>query len=178
MRARRGLLQRPLFWSAAAAAVSITLLGGAAIGSTFSGSGSTGKVDFKTSNVRIETPSSTYQNVTSMNITTGIGPLVVRFDAQAYVDDYNSGGNFDGSHYAATLVRVLLDGAIVPPGPAVRFTTNEGKRNINDLSGQSASFSWATTVSSGAHTVKVQFRSVTTYDISGFVRWTLTADHA
>jgi hypothetical protein len=142
-----------------------------------SGGGSTGNVDFQTSNVRLETPSGTWQNVTSMNITTGTGPLVVRFDAQAYVNDFNSSATFDGSHYAATLVRVLLDGAAVSPG-AVRFTTNEGKRNILDRYGQTASFSWATKASSGAHTIKVEFRSVTTYDISGFVRWILTADHA
>jgi hypothetical protein len=142
-----------------------------------SGGGPTGNVNFTTSNVRLETPSGTWQAVTSMNVTTGSGPLVVRFDAQAYVNDYDSGGNFDGTHYAATLVRVLLDGAAVSPG-AVRFTTNEGKRNLLDQYGQAASFSWATKAKSGAHTVKVVFRSVTTYDISGFVRWTLTADHA
>jgi hypothetical protein len=63
------------------------------------------------------------------------------------------------------------------PG-AVRFTTNEGKRDVLDQYGQTASFSWAAKAKSGAHTIKVEFRSVTTYDISGFVRWTLTADHA
>jgi hypothetical protein len=142
-----------------------------------SGGGPTGQVDFQTSNVRLETPSGTWQNVTSMNVTTGSGPLVVRFDAQAYVNDFNSGGTFDGTHYAATLVRALLDGAVLSPG-AVRFTTNEGKRDIQDQSGQAASFTWAAKVTNGAHAVKLEFKSVTTYDLSGFVRWTLTADHA
>jgi hypothetical protein len=142
-----------------------------------SGGGPTGKVDYQTSNVRLETPSGTWQNVTSMSVNTGSGPLVVRFDAQAYVNDFNSGANFDGSHYAATLVRVLLDGAVVSPG-AVRFTTNQGKRDILERYGQAASFAWATKATSGAHTIKVEFRSATTYDISGFARWTLTADHS
>jgi hypothetical protein len=147
------------------------------VGTVGSGSGPIAEVDFQTSNVKLETPSGTWQQVTSMNVNTGSGPLVVRFDAQAYVNDFNSGATFDGTHYAATLVRVLLDGAVLSPG-AVRFTTNEGKRNIQDQSGQTASFTWATKASSGTHTVKVEFRSVTTYDISGFVRWTLTAEHA
>jgi hypothetical protein len=176
MRAPDGLLQRRALWIAAAIAVPVILLGGAAIGATLSGSGNTGKVDFKTSDVRLETPSSAWQTVTTMAITTANAPLVVRFDAQAYVDDFNSGANFDGTHYAATLVRVLLDGAVVPPG-GVRFTTNEGKRNALDLNGQAVSFSWATTATAAGHTITVQFRSLTTYDISGLVRWTLTADH-
>jgi hypothetical protein len=141
------------------------------------GGGSTGKVDFDSSNVLLETPSATYQKVTSMNVTTASGPLVIRFDAQAYVNDFNSGGSFDGTHYAAMLVRVTVDGVTVAPG-GVRFTTNEGKRNINDPSGQTASFSWATSVGSGTHKVEVDFRSLTTFDLSGLVRWTLTADHA
>ncbi len=140
------------------------------------GSGSTGKVDFDSSNVLIETPSGTFQKVTSMNVTTAGGPLVVRFDAQAYENDFNAGGSFDGTHYAAMLVRVTVDGTVVSPG-GVRFTTNEGKRNIDDTNGQAASFSWATTVSAGTHTVEIDFRSLTTFDISGLVRWTLTADH-
>ena len=176
MRARNGLLQRRALWIAAALAVPIILLGGAAIGATLSGSGNTGKVDFKTSDIKLETPSSAWQNVTSMNITTASGPLVVRFDAQAYVDDFNSGANFDGTHYSATLVRALLDGVALPPG-GVRFTTNEGKRNVLDLNGQAASFSWATTASGAPHTITIQFRSLTTFDISGLTRWTLTADH-
>lgn len=175
MRAPFVLLQRRL-WIAAALIASVTLFGGAAIGATLSGSGATGKVNFKTSTVLLETPSGTWQNVTSMTVTTASGPLVIRFDAQAYINDFNSGANFDGTHYAATLIRVLLDGATVPPG-AVRFTTNEGKRNVLDQAGQAVSFSWATTASSAAHTIKVQFRSLTTFDISGLRRWTLTADH-
>jgi hypothetical protein len=48
-------------------------------------------VDFKTSDVLLETPSATWQDVTSLPATTGGGPVVVRFDAQAYVNDFNSG---------------------------------------------------------------------------------------
>jgi hypothetical protein len=164
-------------WVVTIAVVAIAVAGGAAFaGVRAVGSGVTGKVDFATSEVRLETPSSAWQKVTTMNVTTAAGPLVVRFDAQAYVDDFNSGGVFDGRHYAATLVRVLVDGAKLSPS-GVRFTTNEGKRNIRDFNGQSASFSWAGTVGAGGHTVEIDFRSLTKYDISGFQRWTLTADH-
>jgi hypothetical protein len=172
------MLRRRAFWVVTGLVVCLAVLGGAAIGSTLSGGGSTGKVDFRTSTVLLETPSSTFQNVTSMNITTAGGPVVVRFDAQAYVNDFNADANFDGTHFAAILVRVLLDGSVVPPGPAVRFTTNEGKRNVLDLHGQAASFSWATTAGSGTHTIKVQFCGLHTYDLSGLVRWTLTVDHS
>ena len=154
----------------------VILAGGVAIGATVTGSGDTGKVKFRTSDVLLETPSSTWQDVTSMNVTTASGPIVIRFDAQAYVNDFDSDAMFDGTHYAATLVRALLDGAVVPPG-GVRFTTNEGKRNVKDVAGQAASFAWATETTSDVHTVKVQFRGLNTFDLSGLVRWTLTVDH-
>jgi hypothetical protein len=166
-----------IYWIVGVLAASIALVGGAALGGTVSGSGSTGKVNFRTSDVLLETPSSTFQNVTTMNVTTGDGPVVVRFDAQAYVNDFNADALFDGTHFAAMVVRVLLDGSVVPPGPQIRFTTNEGKRNVLDTHGQAASFSWATTVSSGTHTIKMQFRGLHLYDLSGLVRWTLTVDH-
>jgi opacity protein-like surface antigen len=103
-----------------------------------SGGGTTGKVDFATSQILLETPANVYQKVTTMDVTTSSGPLVVRFDAQAY---------------------------------------DEGKRNINDRSGQTASFSWATTASNGKHTIQVDFRNLNQFDVAGLVRWTLTADH-
>ena len=163
-------------WIVVALGAVLAALGGAAAWAVGSGGGTTGKVDFSTSQVVMETPSASWQEVTSMDVTTASGPLVVRFDAQAYVDDYDSNAQFVGTAYAATLVRVLVDGVAVQPN-AVRFTTNEGKRNINDHNGQSASFSWAGTATTGNHTITVQFRSLTKFDISGFVRWTLTVDH-
>ena len=80
---RMGGRRRRSAWIVVALGAVLATLGGAAAWAIGSGGGTTGKVDFSTSQVVMETPSASWQEVTSMDITTASGPLVVRFDAQA-----------------------------------------------------------------------------------------------
>jgi hypothetical protein len=141
------------------------------------GGGPAGVVEFQTGN-RIDTPSGTFQEVTSLTFTAAAGPLVVRFSGAGSELDTNSLAEFVGRAYASMRVRVLLNGVPLAPG-AVTFIDNTGKIRVRATRPRAASFEWAGTVSApGQQTVAVQFRNLHSFDSATLTRWTLTVQHA
>ena len=130
-------------------------------------------VNWKTSG-RIATPSSTFINTNSAVTVTPPVPstLAIRFSATGYEQDFSSGGSFVGTHYAAMLVRVTLDGS--PVGSAVRFFDNTGKIGVKTPRPTVSSYEWIANVSTGTHTVRVQFKNLNTFDNATILRSTLT----
>ncbi len=161
-------------------AVFVTLALGAAvlvvgaIGAT--GSGTADQVTFRTSN-RVDTPSGSFIN-TGSQVTVnpaGAGPMLISFSANGYEQDFNSGGGFAGHKYAAMLVRVLVNGSQV--GPAVRFFDNTGKVGVQKPRPTTTSYEWAVNTTSGAKTVRVQFKNVNTFDNATILHSTLTVQN-
>jgi hypothetical protein len=138
-----------------------------------SGNGIADHVNWKTSG-RVDTPSSTFINTTSVVTVTPPVPstLAIRFSATGYEQDFSSGGSFVGKHYAAMFVRVTVDGS--PVGPAVRFFDNTGKIGVQNPRPTVSSYEWIANVSTGSHTVRVQFKNLNTFDNATILKSTLT----
>jgi len=83
---------------------------------------------------------------------------------------------FVGRSYAAVLVRVLLDGAVLAPG-VVTFGDNTGKISVNEARPRAASFEWVGQLRAGSHRVEVQLRNRTLWDKGGMTRRTLVVQH-
>ena len=144
-----------------------------AIGAT--GSGTADQVTFRTSN-RVDTPSGSFINTGShVDVNPGAGPMLVRFSATGYEQDFNSGGGFAGHKYAAMLVRVLVGGS--QAGPAVRFFDNTGKIGVQKPRPTTTSYEWAVNTTSGSKTVRVQFRNLHTFDSATILHSTLTVQN-
>jgi hypothetical protein len=145
-----------------------------------SGGGTADLVKFKTGG-RVDTPSGTFLDVPNASVTVspavGAQPLLIRFSASGYEQDYNMGGSFVGKKYAAMLVRVLVDGTQV--GPVVRFFDNTGKVGVKTPRPTNASYEWATTVTGGGgpKQIKVQFRNLHTWDSATIVASTLAVQY-
>jgi len=151
--------------------VGATILVLGATGAT--GGGAIGNVSFKTSG-RVDTPSGSFVN-TGSSVTvnpSGPGPMLIRFSASGYEQDFNSGGVFSGRRYAAMVVRVIVNGVQV--GPAVRFFDNTGKIGVQKPRPTTASYEWATNTTAGAKTVRVQFKNLHTFDSATLLKSTLT----
>ena len=147
----------------------------AAIGA--SGGGTADQVKFKTG-ANASTPSGSFLDVPGAAVTVtptvGSQPLVIRFTAAGYEQDFNSGGGFAGHKYAAMLVRVLVNGSQV--GPVVRLFDNVGKVGVQKPRPTTTSYEWATTVTGGAaKQVKVQFKNLHTFDNANINSYTLSA---
>ena len=135
------------------------------------------RVTAQTSAERIETPSGTYLRITQASFRSAAGPVTVRFSGNAYAIDWTGPDpRFVGRSYAALFVRVLLDGAVLPPGP-VALADNTGKISVNAARPRAGSFEWVGRVPAGNHRVEVQFRNRTTWDIGGMTRWSLVVQH-
>jgi hypothetical protein len=160
------------------AVLAVTLIAGgalayAALGA--SGQGSVGSASFATGG-RVDTPSGTFLNVRApVAVTSVAGPLLVRFSATGYEQDFNRGGSFVGKRYAAMNVRVLVDGVQV--GPAVRFFDNTGKIGVQKPRPTTTSYEWARHVGAGNHSVTVQFKNRTTWDSATILASTLAVQH-
>ena len=144
-----------------------------AIGAT--DSGTSDKIAFKTG-ANASTPSGGFINVPGASrsvVATADGPLVIRFSAEGSVRDLNSGGGFSGHNYAATFVRVLVNGTQV--GPVVRFFDNTGKVGVSKPRAMAASYEWAKHVTAGAQNIQVQFKNLHAFDDSNIDSFTLTA---
>jgi hypothetical protein len=142
-----------------------------------SGGGTADQVKFRTGG-RVDTPSGTFVPNTGLTVTPAGGPqpLVIRYSATGYEQDFNSGGSFAGKKFAAMLVRVLVNGSQV--GPAVRFFDNTGKVGVQKPRPTTTSYEWATTVAGGGATqIRVQFRNLHTFDNATILRSTLTAQY-
>ena len=82
--------KRKLIAVFAAAVLAAVVLVVAAIGAT--GSGTADQVTFRTSN-RVDTPSGSFINTGSQVIVDpATGPMLIRFSATGYEQDFNSGG--------------------------------------------------------------------------------------
>jgi len=158
-------------FAALALAAGVLVVG--AIGA--SDSGTSDKIAFKTG-AHASTPSGSFINVpggaTSVAATAD-GPLVIRFSAEGSVRDLSSGGSFAGKKFAATFVRVLVNGVQV--GPVVRFFDNTGKVGVSSPRPTTASFEWAKHVTAGAQNIQVQFKNLHAFDDSNLDAFTLTA---
>jgi len=144
-----------------------------AIGAT--DSGTSDKVAF-TTGANASTPSGGFIDVPGASRTvtaTANGPLVIRFSAEGSVRDLNSGGGFSGHNYAATFVRVMVNGAQV--GPVVRFFDNTGKVGVSKPRAMATSYEWAKHVTAGAQNIKVQFKNLHAFDDSNIDSFTLSA---
>ena len=146
-----------------------------AIGAT--DSGPSDRIAFTTGS-NASTPSGSFIDVPgasrSVAVTAGT-PLVIRFSAEGSVRDLNSGGGFSGHKYAATLVRVLVNGAQV--GPVVRFFDNTGKIGVSKPRPTTASFEWAKRVTAGGtQDIQVQFKNLHAFDDSNLDSFTLSAN--
>ena len=73
---------------------------GAVAATTGGGGGTAAALDFETGG-RIDTPSGTFQEVTSKTFTAASGPIVVRFAGEGYEEDWNRNAVFVGRSYAA-----------------------------------------------------------------------------
>src|SRR5215211_810829 len=145
----------------------------AAIGAT--GSGTADQVTFRTSN-RVDTPSGSFINTGSQVVVNpGTGPMLIRFSATGYEQDFNSGGGFAGHKYAAMFVRVLVNGSQV--GPAVRFFDNTGKVGVQKPRPTTTSYEWALNTTLGSKTVRVQFKNLNTFDSATILHSTLTVQN-
>jgi hypothetical protein len=155
-------------------AVAAGILVVSAIGAT--DSGTSDKIAFTTGS-NVSTPSGSFIDVPGASrsvVVTADGPLVIRFSAEGSVRDLNSGGGFSGHKYAATLVRVLVNG--VQTGPVVRFFDNTGKIGVSKPRPTTASYEWAKHVSAGAQNIKVQFKNLNAFDDSNLDSFTLSAN--
>lgn len=161
---------------ALAGAVALTV--GVAVGvaaATTSG-GPAGSVDSFTGG-RVDTPSGTFVNLTSQTVPATPGPIVVRFSAEGYAQDFNSQAAFVGRSYAAMRVHVLLNGAPMAPG-RVNFIDNSGEIGVRRPRPATASFEWAGTVATpGNQEITVQFRNLRVFDSATVLRWTLVIQH-
>jgi hypothetical protein len=175
--------------AAALAAVAIAGVASAATGTTrpvaarssvaATTTGVAPQLTIQSSSEPLETPSGTYLRVTTASFrSTVAGPVTVRFSGNAYASDWTGpDARFVGRSYAALLVRVLLDGAPLAPGP-VTFGDNTGKISVNAARPKAASFEWADRVAAGNHRVEVQFRNRRTWDLGGLTRWSLVLQHS
>jgi hypothetical protein len=158
-------------FAAAAVVAGVVVVG--AIGA--SDAGTSDKIAFKTG-ANASTPSGGFIDVPGAAISpnaTADGPLVIRFSAEGSVRDLSSGGGFSGHNYAATLVRVLVNGVQV--GPAVRFFDNTGKVGVSKPRPTTTSYEWAKHVTAGAQNIKVQFKNLHAFDDSNINGYTLSA---
>jgi hypothetical protein len=145
-----------------------------AIGAT--GTGTADQATFRTKN-RVDTPSGSFINTGSQVVVSpsGAGPMLIRFSATGYEQDFNSGGGFAGHRYAAMLVRVLVNGSQV--GPAVRFFDNTGKVGVQRPRPTTTSYEWAVNTTSGSKTVRVQFKNLHTFDNATILHSTLAVQN-
>ena len=158
-------------FSAAAVVAGVLVVG--AIGA--SDSGTSDNIAFKTG-ASASTSSGGFIDVPGAAISpaaTTDGPLVIRFSAEGSVRDLNSGGGFSGHNYAATFVRVLVNGVQV--GPVVRFFDNTGKVGVSKPRPTTTSYEWAKHVTAGAQNIKVQFKNLHAFDDSNIDSYTLSA---
>lgn len=151
----------------------------AALGVT--GGGATPKTEFRASDTRTETPSGAFITIESMTFAAQSGPVVVRYSATGYVQDRAKSGSFVGKSFTCTYVRILLNGAVVDPGP-VTFFDNTGKVGLDQWKyprPTTASFTWVGTLAAPA-TVKVdvQVRAKASWDPTTILRDSLVVDHA
>ena len=157
----------------ALAALGSTVLVVAAIGSA--GTGTADQVTFKTSN-RVDTPSGGFVNTgIQVVVDPATGPMLIRFSATGYEQDFNSGGGFAGHKHAAMLVRVLVNGSQV--GPAVRFFDNTGKVGVQKPRPATTSYEWAANTTPGPKTVRIQFKNLHTFDSATILHSTLTVQN-
>jgi hypothetical protein len=103
------------------------------------------------------------------------GPMLIRFSATGYEQDFNSGGGFAGHKYAAMFVRVLVNGSQV--GPAVRLFDNTGKVGVQKPRPTTTSYEWAVNTTPGSKTVRVQFKNLNTFDNATILHSTLTVQN-
>ena len=157
----------------AAAVLAGVVLAVGAIGAT--GSGTADQVTFRTSN-QVDTPSGSFINTGSQVVVSpATGPMLIRFSATGYEQDFNSGGGFAGHKYAAMFVRVLVNGSQV--GPAVRFFDNTGKIGVQKPRPTTTSYEWAVNTTAGSKTVRVQFKNLNTFDSATILHSTLTVQN-
>jgi hypothetical protein len=157
---------------ALAVAAGVLVVG--AIGAT--DSGTSDKIAFTTGSNE-STPSGSFIDVPGASrsvVVTADGPLVIRFSAEGSVRDLSSGGAFSGHKYAATFVRVLVNG--VQTGPVVRFFDNTGKVGVSKPRPTTASYEWAKHVTAGAQNIQVQFKNLNAFDDSNLDSFTLSAN--
>ena len=105
------------------------------------GSGTADQVTFKNEQPRRHTVGLVHQSRQPVVVNPGTGPMLIRFSATGYEQDFNSGGGFAGHKYAAMFVRVLVNGSQV--GPAVRFFDNTGKVGVQKPRPTTTSYEWA-----------------------------------
>ena len=137
--------------------------------------GAAGSVEFKTGGA-FSTPTGTFLPLTTDTFASGAGPIVVRLSAVGYVQDTNSGGGFVGKSYAALRVRVLVNGALLPPG-VITLMDNTGKISISAPRPVAASYEWAGNAAGGATTVRVEVANLHTFDNTQINHWTLSIQH-
>ena len=163
-----------LIAASAALAVAAGVLVVSAVGAT--DSGTSDKIAFTTGS-NASTPSGSFIDIPGASrsvLATAGGPLVIRFSAEGSVRDLNSGGSFSGHKFAATFVRVLVNGVQV--GPVVRFFDNAGKIGVSKPRPTTASYEWAKHVTAGAQDIKVQFKNLNAFDDSNLDSFTLSAN--
>jgi hypothetical protein len=143
-----------------------------------SGNGMAEKVAFSTGGT-VSTPSGTFVTVATrtFNVTTGGSPVIVRFSASGFVQDFGKGGVFVGKSYAALRVRVLLGSKALAPG-AVKLFDNTGQIAVSKPRAVANSFEWVGLATSpGASTVKVQVANINAFDNAQINKWALVIQH-